>query len=215
MDRKSTVWSLRWAKFRKWALRVTEFGFFQGFVQILTAVSGLLILRTLSKQDYALFAVTNGMQTACDLLANVGISMGLASIGGRVYQDPHRFGQLLNTARGLRHKFALVAFPCCLPVAAWMLLRNGAAPWVAIALCLTIVLTVIPVLESSIWQTSPLMHGEYRRIQKLDLGNAGLRFSLIGLLESAHNLQKRCLTGTVVATECNNFPSPNHNINIV
>lgn len=182
MGGKSIDWSLRWAKFKKWSLRVTEFGFFQGLVQILTAVSGLLILRMLSKQEYALFAVTNSMQTACDLLANVGIGMGLASIGGKVYHDPHRFGQLLNTARGLRHMFALIALPGCLPVAAWMFLRNGAGPWATIALCLTIVLTVLPVLESSIWQTSPLMHGEYRRIQKLDLGNAALRLFLIGVL---------------------------------
>jgi hypothetical protein len=182
MGWKSTRWVQRRAKFRKWAFRVIEFGLFQGMVQVLTAVAGLLILRTLSKQEYALFAVTNSMQTACNLLANLGITMGLASIGGRVYQDPHRFGQLLNTARGLRHRFALVSFPFCLPVAAWMLLRNGAGPWVTIALCLAIVLTVVPVLESSIWQASPLMHGEYRRIQKLDLGSAGLRFSLIGML---------------------------------
>src|SRR5262249_42846986 len=39
-----------------------------------------------------------------------------------------------------------------------------------------------PLLSSTVWSASPVMHGEYRRMQKLDLSNAALRFLLIGAL---------------------------------
>jgi O-antigen/teichoic acid export membrane protein len=169
---------------RIWLLRLTEFGLVQAGVQGLGALTGILIVRNLSKHEYALFAIANSMQTACNLLADLGIGVGVRSIGGRVWDDRYRFGQLLNTASGLRRRFAVVSFSICLPIAAWMLWRNGASLYLSLGLCAAIALSVIPVLSSSVWGVSPVLHGEFRRIQKLDLGNAALRFGLIGALAS-------------------------------
>jgi hypothetical protein len=164
----------------RWGLVIAEFGAVQMAVQALLAVSGLLIVRMLSKQEYALFAVANSMQTTCNLLADIGVGVGVRAIGGRVWGDRHRFGQLLNTALGLRRNFAAIAIAVCVPVAAWMLRRNGAGIAEIIGLCVAIMAGVIPLLGSSVWAASPLLHGEYRRIQKLDLGNAALRLTLMG-----------------------------------
>lgn len=165
-----------------WALRLAEFGFVQGLVQLLTAMAGLLVVRTLAKEEYALFAIVNSMQTACNLLADLGIGIGVRSIGGRVWNDPARFGQLLNTVLSLRQRFAVISLAICLPVSAWMLFRNGASLSAVIALCFVIAAGVIPLLGVTAWSASAQLHGEYRRIQKLDLGNAVLRCALIGLL---------------------------------
>ena len=100
-----------------WGLITAEFGMAQMVVQLLLAAAGLLIVRTLLKQEYALFIVCNSMQTTCNLFADWGTSIGLRSIGGRVWNDRYRFGQLLNTALGLRWQFALVSFVICLPLA--------------------------------------------------------------------------------------------------
>ena len=95
--------------------------------------------------------------------------------------DPERHDGF-GPALGLRRNFGLVAMALCLPVAGWMLWRIG-AEWLQIAgLCIAIVAGVIPLLGSTVWNVSPLLHGEYRRIQKLDLGNAALRLTLIGIL---------------------------------
>src|SRR5213596_2403543 len=167
---------------RRWALVVAEFGMVQAGVLALLAAAGLLIVRTLSKQEYALFAIANSMQTACNSLADLGIGVGVRSIGGRVCNDRLRFGALLNTALGLRRNFALVSFGFCLPVASWMLWHNSATPLQIAGLCVAIVAGVIPLLGSSVWSASQLLHGEYRRIQKIDSGNAALRLALIGVL---------------------------------
>jgi hypothetical protein len=101
--------SSRWPRIKQWTLRLAEFGFVQGLVQLLTAVAGLMIVRTLSKPEYALFAIANSMQVTGNLLADIGIGIGVRSIGGRVWNDPARFGQLLNTTLGLRRQFAVVS----------------------------------------------------------------------------------------------------------
>ncbi len=166
----------------RWGLIIAEFGMVQMVVQLLLAAAGLLIVRTLPKQEYALFIVCNSMQTTCNLFADWGMSIGLRSIGGRVWDDRYRFGQLLNTALGLRWQFSLVSFTVCLPLAGWMLWRNGAEPLQLAVLCLAVAAGVIPLLGSSVWNVSPQLHGEYRRLQKMDAGNAALRFALIGIL---------------------------------
>jgi len=44
----------------------------------------------LEQREYAFFTIANTMQGTLNLLADVGISVGLVSIGGRVWQDRPR-----------------------------------------------------------------------------------------------------------------------------
>jgi hypothetical protein len=165
-----------------WGRRVAEYGFVQCWVQLLTAVAGLIIVRTLAKQDYALYAIANSMQSTCHLLSDVGIGIGVRSIGGRVWNDRRRLGELINTALGMRQMFAAIAIPVCIPITVWMLWKNGCSPLVNALLCGVLLIGVLPLLSSSVFEVVPQLHGEYRRMQKLDFGNATLRLLLIGSL---------------------------------
>src|ERR1043166_5869259 len=111
--------SRQWPRVKRWSLRLAEFGLVQGVVQLLTAVAGLVILRAFAKPEYALYVIVNSMQTTGNLLADLGIGIGVRSVGGRVCNERRRFGQLLNTAWGLRRRFALVSLSVTLPVTAW------------------------------------------------------------------------------------------------
>jgi O-antigen/teichoic acid export membrane protein len=177
---------LRGEQLRRWGLASAEFGLVQIAVQVLTALAGILIIRSMPKSEYALFAIVNSMQVASNLLADLGIGIGVRSIGGRVWSDPFRFGQLINTALGMRRLFAFFSLGICLPITGWMLWRNGASISLTIGLCVVAATGIIPLLASSVFSISPLLYGEYRRIQKLDLGNALLRLSLIGALALGH-----------------------------
>jgi hypothetical protein len=140
-----------WPRIKQWTLRLAEFGFVQGLVQLLTAVAGLLIVRTLSKPEYALFAIANSMQTTGNLLADIGIGIGVRSIGGRVWNDPARFGQLLNTTLGMHRRFAIISMSVCLPITMWMLWKNGASIAGIIGLTTVVAVGVIPLLASSVF----------------------------------------------------------------
>ncbi len=165
-----------------WVGRVAEFGFVQCWVQLLAGIAGIIVVRTLSKQDYALYVVANTMQGTCNLLADIGIGIGMTSIGGRVWNDRRRLGELVNTAVSMRRLFATSSVSICVPLAAWMLWRNGADVLNTILLCAILVVGVLPQLQATVMRVVPQLHGEYRRLQHLDLGNALLRLALIGFL---------------------------------
>jgi O-antigen/teichoic acid export membrane protein len=104
------------------------------------------------------------------------------SIGGRVWQDRSRLGQLVQTALGLRRQFALVATAICFPLMVWLLRRNGATPGATVGLCLAIAASVIPLLGTTVWSAALLLHGRYQSVQRLDLSNGVLRLVMIGTL---------------------------------
>jgi len=173
-------------RYLRWTFRLAEFGAIQGIVQLLTALSGLLIVRSLAKQDYALFAIVNSMQTTGNLLADLGIGIGLRSIGGKVWDDPDRFGQLLNTALRLRRQLATISLSVTVPLAAWMLWRNGASLPLLVGLCICIIAGVIPLLGAAVFTTSLQLHAQYRRMQNIDFGSGLLRLALIAGLAVTH-----------------------------
>src|ERR1035441_9886320 len=75
---------------------VGSFAIVQGVVQVIGFLSGILLVRWLDQREYAYFTIANTMQGTINLLADIGISVGLVSIGGRVWHDRYRFGQLIN-----------------------------------------------------------------------------------------------------------------------
>jgi O-antigen/teichoic acid export membrane protein len=173
------------ARLVHWALKIIEFGAVQVAVQLLGALAGLLIVRSLSKSEYALFAIANSMQTTCNLLADCGIGVGLRAIGGRVWNEPKSFGALLASALELRRSLALISFAVSLPLAGWMLWQNGATPWQLAGFSVALIAGVIPLLSSTVHALAPQLHGEFRRIQGLDLSTAVLRVLLIGALAAS------------------------------
>src|SRR5256712_2710240 len=99
----------------------------QVIVQMIGFVSGILLIRMLEQREYAFFTIANTMQGTLNLLADVGVSVGLVSIGGRVWQDRPRFSQLISTAFYLRRRLALLAVIAITPLLYFMLTKNGAS----------------------------------------------------------------------------------------
>ena len=91
-----------------WTKTLTRFLSLEAVVQGLTFACGILIVRALPKAEYALFTVANTMQATMNLMADNGIGSGITAIGGRVWQDRSRFGQLIATAMQLRRIFAVI-----------------------------------------------------------------------------------------------------------
>ncbi len=91
----------------RFARRVGRFASVQVLVQLIGFAIGILLVRVLEQREYALFTIANTMQGTTNVLADIGISIGLVSIGGRVWQDDHCFGQLIST--GLKPRRTLGA----------------------------------------------------------------------------------------------------------
>jgi FkbM family methyltransferase len=62
----------------------------QTIVQALGFLVGLIVVRHLSKQEYAHFTVANSLQGTMNILADTGVATALSAIGGRVWQQQPR-----------------------------------------------------------------------------------------------------------------------------
>jgi O-antigen/teichoic acid export membrane protein len=159
---------------------VGNFAFVQGVVQIVSFLSGILVIRRLEQREYAYFTIANTMQGTLNVLADIGITIGLVSIGGRVWKERHRFGQLVNTALGLRRKLGFVAVVAVVPVLYYMLAKNGASAKYSGLLILVVLFGLAVQLSIGVLSVVPRLRSDIRLIQTIDLTGAVVR--LLALL---------------------------------
>jgi O-antigen/teichoic acid export membrane protein len=155
---------------------VGNFAVVQAIVQLIGFGSGILVVRTLAQREYAYFTIANTMQGTINLLADIGISVGLISIGGHVWQDRHRFGQLVNTALQVRKKLGAVAIIVVTPFLFFLLARNGAPILYSTTLVVLLLGALLIQLSLGVLGVVPRMHSDIKRIQTIDLTGAVARF---------------------------------------
>ena len=159
---------------------VGNFAFVQGVVQVISFLSGILVIRRLEQREYAYFTIANTMQATLNVLADIGITIGLVSIGGRVWQDRHRFGQLVNTALGLRRKLSFAAVIAVVPVLYYLLSKNGATASYSTLLVVAVLAGLSVQLSIGVLSVVPRLRSDIQRIQTIDLTGAIVR--LLALL---------------------------------
>lgn len=158
---------------------VGNFALIQAVVQMIGFLSGILLVRWLSQQEYASFTIANTMQGTINLLADIGISVGLVSIGGRVWHDRHRFGQLVNTALGLRKKLGVAAIILVTPVMYFMLVKNGATSLYSAILIVIVMAGLIVQFSIGVLGVVPRLRSDIGRIQLIDFTGSVIRLVLL------------------------------------
>src|SRR5947209_5980915 len=158
---------------------VGNFAIVQAVVQIIGFLSGILLVRTLEQREYAYFTIANTMQGTINLLADIGISVGLVSIGGRVWQDRHRFGQLISTALSVRRKLGAVAIIIVSPVLYFLLVKNGASFFYTAVLIAVVLAGLLIQLSLGVLGVVPRLRSDIARIQSIDLIGAIARLLVL------------------------------------
>ena len=161
------------------ARRIGNYALVQALVQVIAFSSGILLVRWLPQREYAFFTIANAMQATLMLLADIGISTGLISIGGRVWQDRHRFGELIKTGLAVRRKLALAAIVVVAPILYAMLAKNGASLVYALLLVVLVLGGFSVQLSSDVFSVVPRLHSDIARIQKIDFICAIVRLVLV------------------------------------
>jgi O-antigen/teichoic acid export membrane protein len=161
---------------------VGNFALVQAAVQVIGFLSGILLIRYLDQREYAYFTIANTMQGTLNVLADIGISIGLVSIGGRVWQDRHRFGQLVNTALGLRRKLGTVAIVIVTPILYFMLVRNGASVSYSAILIVAVLAGLTVQLSIGVLSVVPRLRSDVGQIQKIDMTGAVARLLVLAAL---------------------------------
>ena len=151
-------------------------------VQLIGFAAGILLVRRLDQHEYALFTIANTMQGTINVLADIGISIGLVSIGGRVWQDRNRFGELVSTGLKLRRKLGATAVLTVTPLLYLMLVKNGASVFYAAILITAILGGLCVQLSLGVLDVVPRLRSDIRQIQRIDLTGSAVRLAiLVGL----------------------------------
>ena len=164
-----------------WIKLISITGSTQLIVQAVGFASGIMIIRLLPIQEYALYTLANTMLGTMTVLADGGVTTGVMSQGAKVWQNKEKLGAVLNTGLALRRKFAFISLIIATPILFYLLLNNGAS-WLVTSL---IVVSLIPAffaaLSDSLLEIVPKLHQDISALQKNQLIVSLGRLVLVGL----------------------------------
>ncbi|WP_050700562.1 polysaccharide biosynthesis protein [Dysgonomonas sp. BGC7] len=138
-----------YAKALHWGKLISVTGSAQMIVQAVGFVSGILVIRMLPVEEYAIYTLANTMLGTMTVLSDGGISTGVMAQGGKVWQDREKLGAVLATGLDLRRKFAIGSLIISIPILAYLLHTHGVS-WLTIAL---ITVSLIPAFFAALSDT--------------------------------------------------------------
>ncbi|WP_346881389.1 polysaccharide biosynthesis protein [uncultured Algibacter sp.] len=176
---KKTYSNPLFAKFKDWSKLLGATGGAQILVQAIGFISGILIIRILPTDEYAIYTLANTMLGTMVILSDGGISAGVLSQSAGVWQDKKKLGQVLNTGFDLRKKFAIASLLVSVPILLY-LLRNIDVNWyVAIIVVIALIPAFISKLSFSLLVSPAKVRQDILPLQKNDLE---INFTRIALL---------------------------------
>ena len=149
-----------------WGKIVIVTGSTQVLVQILGLSSGIFIIRFLSAKEYALYTLANTILGTMLILADGGISTGVLSKGGQVWQDREKLGTVLATGLDLRKRFAVASSMVAVPVLLYMLHHHGASWSTSLLITIAIIPAFVASLSGALLEIAPRLHQDIIPLQR-------------------------------------------------
>ena len=166
---------------RTWVVLLARFVSGEILVQGIGFVIGIFLFHHFSKADAAFYNLANSMLGMMALLSDNGVGAGIYAIGGKVWNDRARFGQLIATAFHIRRRLTVVTVLVVSPLTWYLLRHNGCSFWQTVEITSVVIIGTYFQILTSILGEIPKLHLQAIRLQKLNIGIAFLRLSLIGV----------------------------------
>lgn len=165
-------------RFFSWVKLISITGSAQVIIQAVAFICGILVIRLLPTQQYALYILANTMLGTMTTLADGGISTGVMSQSAKVWRDKNKLGIVLSTGLYLRRKFAFYSLLFCLPLLFYLLILNGANTFTAVLIGITLIPAFYAALSDSLLEIIPKLHQSIWPLQKnevvVGIGRLGL-----------------------------------------
>lgn len=150
----------------KWTKLISITGSAQITIQAISLISGILIIRLLSTQEYALYTLANTMLGLMTILADSGITASVMAQGGKVWKNKDKLGVVLATGLDLRRKFAVGSLLIAIPVLL-ILFRHHQISWpMALLVTIALVPTFVMNLSNTLLQVPLKLHQDILPLQK-------------------------------------------------
>jgi O-antigen/teichoic acid export membrane protein len=151
----------------------------QVIVQALGFACGILIIRLLPVEEYALYILANTMLGAMTVLGDAGIIQGVMAEGGKVWQDKDKLGAVLITGLDLRRKFAIGSLILTTPILLYLLLDNGASWLMSVMIALSLIPAFYASLSDGLLQIVPKLNQNIKPLQKNQVAVSAGRLLLL------------------------------------
>jgi len=169
-------------RIKHWSKVLSAFVSVQLAVQAMGFLGGVLVIRLLNQQEYAYFTIANTMQGTMALLTDLGISISLMSMGGKIWNDRVAFSRLVKTATKLRTLMAAGAALVIVPLSLWLLLKQGAG-WGYTFIILAIVAAGFTFqISSGIYVVVLRLHARIKELQIAEFLSTCSRLLCLGAL---------------------------------
>jgi len=156
---------LNYTKAFEWGKLISVTGGTQIIVQLAGLISGIVIIRLLPTQEYALYTLANTMLATMTILSDGGVAIGLMSEGSQVWKDKKELGIILATGFELRKTFAIAGLLLSLPVLIYLLQHHGASWFTTAAITVSIVPAFLAAISDSIYEIVPKLHQNIKPLQ--------------------------------------------------
>ena len=143
----------------------------QLIVQATSFACGILVIRMLSTQEYALYTIANAVLGTMAVLNDGGITTGAMSESAKAWPDRERLGSVLNTALLLRKKFAIASLVVVLPILFYMLRSHDASWMLSCLITLSLIPAFFATISGSLLEIVPKLSQEIAPLQKLQVQN--------------------------------------------
>lgn len=164
-----------------WGKLISITGSAQIIVQTVGFVAGIVIIRSLPVQEYALYTLANTMLGTMTLLSDGGISTGVMAEGGKVWRHKEKLGAVLAAGLDLRRKFAIGSLVVAVPILIYLLLHTGASWVMSILIVASLIPAFFAALYDSLLEIIPKLHQDIRPLQKNQIIVGIVRLILTGL----------------------------------
>ena len=138
----------------------------QAIVQGTGLLCGLIIIRLLPTQEFALYTLANTMLGTMTLLSDGGIAIGVMSLGGQCWQDPQKLGSILHTGLSLRQKFAIVSLLITVPILYYLLNKHGSSVLSSVLIILSLIPAFWASLSDSLLEIPLRLHQDIYALQQ-------------------------------------------------
>ena len=166
-------------RLRIWGVLLIRFISGEILVQGIGFLIGIFLFHHFSKADAAFYNLANSMLGMMVLLSDNGVGAGIYAIGGKVWNNRTRFGELIATAFHIRRRLSIATIAVVTPLTWYLLRHNGCSFWQTVEITSVVIIGTYYQILTSILGEIPKLHLQAIRLQKLNIGMAFLRLGLI------------------------------------
>jgi hypothetical protein len=160
---------------RRWARLLIPFFSLQAAAQFVTIAAGFVVVRGLSVNDFAIYALVTALQAALAILSDTGITTLLVARAGKFHEQADRLAELVAAARHGRRRLEIFALAISGPLL-WAWLRGkGLTAFEFLAIIAIVMVGLHLQVSASLNIAVPLILLEVRRVQFAQLAGAVVR----------------------------------------